>query len=153
MSMKEGWTGRFYEDFEVGDIYQHSIGRTILKTDDFWFTNVTLNTNQIHFNEDYGSRTNYKQPLVNSCFTFNLVQGLTASDLSQNGRILKWENIRMPKPLFHGETVYAESKILEKNDDLDKDYGIIRAATRGVTETGKIVVEFFSTIEVKKNSV
>lgn len=147
-----GWKGRFFEDFAAGDIYQHPIGRTVLTADDVWFTNITLNTNQIHFNDDYGSRTNYKRAVVNSCFTFNLVQGLTSSDLSWNGKVMKWENIRMPNPLFHGETLYAASKILAVEDVQGADYGVIRTATWGVTETGKIVVEFFSTIRVQKRA-
>ena len=150
MAEKAGWQGRFFEDFKMDAVYQHPYGRTMIDTDNIWFTNITLNTNQIHFNDDYASKTAFKKPLVNSCFTFNLVTGMSTIDLSQNGIVLRWKNVRMPKPLFVGETVYAESKVLEKREIPGKNYGIVTTKTRGVTETGKVIMECTSEIMVSK---
>lgn len=151
MSMKEGWKGRYFEDFEEGDVYRHPFGRTVIETDNVWFTNLTLNTNQIHFNNDYASRTNYKKPLVNSCFTLALVNGMSVIDTSQNGMVLEWTNVRMPNPLFVGETVYAETTVLEKRESKSHpDQGIVSVKTRGITAEGKVIMEFNRKIMIYK---
>src|SRR3954463_7810331 len=112
MPLKEGWTGRVYEDFEVGDIYQHPLGRTVLPVDNSWFTLLTQNTNPIHFDRHYAAQTEFGQPLVNSTFTLALVLGLTVADVSQNAVNLGWEEVRMPAPVFEGDTIYAQSEVL-----------------------------------------
>ena len=78
------WRGRFFEDFEIGDVFRSRLGRTITETDNIWFTCLTLNTNQIHFNSPYAERTQFGKPLVNSAFTLALVTGLTVPDTSEN---------------------------------------------------------------------
>lgn len=151
MNRKEGWKGRFFEDFEEGDVYRHPYGRTVIETDNVWFTNLTLNTNQIHFNNDYASRTNYKKPLVNSCFTLALVNGMSVIDTSQNGMVLEWTNVRMPNPLFVGETVYAETTVLEKRESKSRlGQGIVSVKTRGITAEGKVIMEFNRKIMIYK---
>ena len=84
MTIKEGWTGRVYEDFEVGDIYQHPLGRTVLPVDISWFTLLTQNTNPIHFDSAYAEKTEFGKPLVDSTFTLALVTGQSVTDISQN---------------------------------------------------------------------
>lgn len=151
MDKKEGWKGRYFEDFEVGDVYRHPFGRTVIETDNVWFTNLTLNTNQIHFNNDYASRTNYKKPLVNSCFTLALVNGMSVIDTSQNGMVLEWTNVRMPNPLFVGETVYAETTVLDKRESKSRPgQGIVSVKTCGITAEGKIIMEFNRKIMIYK---
>lgn len=151
MSRKEGWKGRFFEDFEEGDVYRHPYGRTVIETDNVWFTNLTLNTNQIHFNNDYASRTNYRKPLVNSCFTLALVNGMSVIDTSQNGMVLEWTNVRMPNPLFVGETVYAETTVLEKRESKSRsEQGIVSVKTKGITAEGKVIMEFNRKIMIYK---
>lgn len=150
MDKKVKLADHFYDDFEVGDIYKHPNGRTIIDTDNIWFSNITLNTNQIHFNEDYAAKTAFQRPLVNSCFTFMLVTGICSDEFSQNSTVLKWTNVKMPKPLFVGETVYAESKVVNKYEDGENEAGIIEAKTRGITETGKVIMEYSSVIKVCK---
>ncbi|HJX82714.1 MAG TPA: MaoC family dehydratase, partial [Candidatus Angelobacter sp.] len=101
MSLKQGWTGRVYEDFEVGDVYQHPLGRTILAADNVWFTLLTQNTNPIHFDHAYAAKTEYKRPLVDSTFTLALVTGQSVTDISQNAMAnLGWDEVRLPNPLF-----------------------------------------------------
>src|SRR5436190_1273577 len=113
MAVKQGWTGRVFEDFEIGDIYEHPLGRTILDADNIWFTCLTMNTNPIHFDGEYAACTEFKKRLVNSCFTLSLVTGQSVTDLTQNAVAnLGWDEVRLPNPLFEGDTVYAKSEVL-----------------------------------------
>ena len=108
------WRGRFYEDFTVGDVFRSRLGRTVTEVDNIWFTCLTLNTNQIHFNTPYSERTQFGKPLVNSAFTLALVTGMTVPDTSENAAAnLQWTDIKLPKPVFAGDTLWAESEILD----------------------------------------
>src|SRR5207302_8163876 len=101
MTVKQGWTGRIFEDFEVGDIYQHPLGRTVIAADNIWFTLLTQNTNPIHFDAAYSAQTEYGKPLVDSTFTLALVTGQSVTDVSQNAMAnLGWDEVRLPNPLF-----------------------------------------------------
>ena len=112
MPVKAGWKGRVYEDFEVGDVYEHPLGRTILAADNSWFTLLTMNTNPIHFDAHYAAATEFQKPLVNSCLTLAIVTGQSVTDLSQNAAAnLAWDEIRLPNPVFEGDTIYAKSEI------------------------------------------
>ncbi len=117
MALKEGWKGRYYEDFEVGDVYRCPFGRTVIEADNVWFTLLTMNTNQIHFNEEYAKRTEFGKRLVDSTFTFALVTGMSVSDLTMNSVAnLGWDEIRLPNPVFEGDTIYEESEVLSKRE-------------------------------------
>ena len=149
MPVKEGWTGRFYEDFEVGDVYRSAIGRTITETDNIWFTLLTNNDNQIHFNSEYAKHTPWGKTLVNSAFTIAVVTGLTVKDVSQNGFALGWERIVLPNPLFNGDTVYAETEVLDiRASQSDERRGIVKVRTRGIQQEGVVVIEFERSIMV-----
>ena len=144
MSAPKEWRGRFYEDFEVGDVFRSRLGRTITETDNIWFTNLTLNTNQIHFNVPYAERTQFARPLVNSTFTLALVLGLTVADTSENAAAnLGWNEVRLPKPVFVGDTLWAESEILEVRESRsNSSVGIVTLRTRGLNQRGEVVIEF-----------
>jgi itaconyl-CoA hydratase len=152
MATKPGWTGRVFEDFEVGDVYEHTLGRTITSADNVWFTCVTMNTNPIHFDAEYASKTEFKKPLVNSCFTLALVTGLSVTDLTVNGVAnLGWDEVRLPHPLFEGDTVYAKSEVLETRESKSRpNVGIVRVKTTGVNQRGKPVIEFLRTFMIWK---
>jgi itaconyl-CoA hydratase len=152
MAIKEGWTGRVYEDFEVGDIYQHPLGRTVLPVDNSWFTLLTQNTNPIHFDRAYSAQTEFGQPLVDSTFTLALVTGQSVIDLSINVMAnLGWDEVRLPNPLFEGETVYSRSEVLDKRESKSRpNVGIVKVKTTGFTENGKVVIEFLRTFMVYK---
>jgi len=152
MGVKQGWTGRVYEDFEVGDVYEHPFGRTIIPADNVWFTCITMNTNPIHFDAAYASKTEFKRPLVNSCFTLALVTGQSVIDLTQNGVAnLGWDEIRLPHPLFEGDTVYSKSEILEKRESKSRPkVGIVKVKTTGMNQDGTPVIEFTRTFMVWK---
>ena len=152
MSIKPGWKGRFYEDFEVGDIYQHPLGRTITESDNTWFTLISMNPNQLHFNKEYGARTVFGRRLVDSTLTLSIVTGLSVSDISQNVLAnLGWDEVRLPNPLFIGDTLYAESRVLEKRKSKSRpNVGIVQFKTRGVNQDGKVVISFKRTIMVYK---
>ncbi len=153
MGLKQGWTGRCFEDFAVGDIYQHPLGRTITETDNIWFTLLTVNPNPIHFDSAYAAQTEFKQPLVDSTFTLALVTGLSVSDLSQNAINLGWEEVRLPAPVYNGDTLYARSEVLHTRESKSQPQrGIVQVKTIGFNQHGKIVIEFKRTIMVYKRA-
>lgn len=152
MPIKEGWRGRFFEDFEVGDIYQHPLGRTVTTTDNIWFTLLTQNTAPIHFDHHYSAQTEFGKPLVDSTFTLALVTGQSVTDISQNVMAnLGWDNVTLPRPVFEGDTVYSQSEVLEKRESKSRpNVGIVRVKTLGYNQDAKVVIEFTRTIMVYK---
>jgi itaconyl-CoA hydratase len=153
MAVKPGWQGRFFEDFEVGDIYRCRMGRTVTENDNIWFTLLTNNTNQIHFNNDYGRRTEFGKCLINSTLTLAIVTGMGVADISENGFALGWEDVKMPHPLFAGDTLYSESEVLDVRESKSKpQWGVIRVKTRGVQQDGRVVIEFLRSIMVYKRA-
>ena len=152
MAIKEGWTGRVFEDFEVGDIYEHPLGRTVTQADNIWFTCVTMNTNPIHFDSEYASRTEFKRPLVNSCFTLALVTGQSVIDLTVNAVAnLGWDEVRLPNPLFEVDTVYARSEVLSVRESKSRPkVGVVTVKTSGLNQHGATVIEFTRTFMIWK---
>jgi itaconyl-CoA hydratase len=152
MPVKPGWTGRVFEDFTVGDVYEHPLGRTLLAADNVWFTCLTMNTNPIHFDAEYSSRTEFGKPLMNSCFTLALVTGQSVTDLTQNAVAnLGWDEVRLPHPVFEGDTIYARSEVLETRESKSRpNAGLVRVKTIGVNQHGTTVIEFKRTFMVWK---
>jgi len=155
MGIKDGWKGRFYEDFDIGDIYKHPLGRTVTNVDNIWFTLLTQNTAPIHFDAHYASKTEFKKPLVDSTFTVALVTGQSVTDISQNVFAnLGWEEIRLPNPVFEGDTIYSESKVLEKRESKSrKNVGIILVETSGYNQDGIVVITFKRRVMVYKKGM
>jgi acyl dehydratase len=150
-TVKEGWVGRFFEDFHVGDIYRCRLGRTITETDNIQFTLLTNNTNQIHFNTHYASRTEFKRPLVNSAMTLSVIAGLGVADISENGFALGWDYIKLPHPVFPGDTLYSESEVVSSRESKSRpEQGIIKVRTRGVNQDGVVVIEYERSVMVWK---
>ena len=151
-SVKPGWEGRYYEDFEVGDVYRSSVGRTITETDNAWFTHLTLNTNQLHFNRHYAERSRWGRLLVNSTFTLALVTGMSVPDVSQNAMAnLGWDEIKLPHPVFVGDTLYAETEVLAKRESKSyPDAGIVKVRTRGINQDGDVVITLVRHVMVYK---
>jgi itaconyl-CoA hydratase len=154
MSIKAGWTGRVYEDFEVGDVYPHPLGRTVLAADNTWFTLLTMNTHPLHFDTNYAARTRFGKPLVNSCLTLSIVTGQSVTDLSQNAVAnLSWTDIQMPHPVFEGDTLYARSEVLETRESKSRpEVGLVRVKTTGVNQDGTTVLEFQRTFMAYKRA-
>ncbi|MCG8382970.1 MAG: MaoC family dehydratase [Gammaproteobacteria bacterium] len=152
MTVKQGWNGRFYEDFEVGDVYHHPLGRTVTSTDNSWFTLLTQNTAAVHFDHHYASQTEFGRPLVNSTFTLSLVTGQTVTDISQNVMAnLSWDEIRLPNPVFEGDTIYSQSEVLDKRESKSRDnVGIVTVKTSGFNQDGVVVITFKRSVMVYK---
>jgi itaconyl-CoA hydratase len=150
MTVHDGWTGRFYEDFTVGDIYRHPLGRTITTTDNIWFTLLTQNTAPLHFDHEYAGRTEFGKPLVNSTLTLALVAGQSVTDVSQNVFAnLGWEKIVLPAPVFEGDTIHSRSEVTGKRPSQSRpSVGLISVQTTGVKQTGETVIEFGRTLLV-----
>ena len=144
MTIKEGWRGRFFEDFVVGDVYEHALGRTITTADNIWFTLLTQNTAPIHFDHQYASLTEFGKPLVNSCLTLSLVTGQSVSDVSQNVMAnLGWDEVRLPHPVFEGDTVHSRSEVLEIRESRSRpNVGIVTVRTTGFNQDGTEVISF-----------
>ena len=151
MNLKPGWEGRVYEDFAVGDAYRHPLGRTITQADNIWFTLLTVNSNPIHFDSAFAAQTEFGRPLVDSTLTLALITGLSVSDLSQNAINLGWDHVRLPHPVFDGDTLYAESEVLEVRESRSRpNMGVVRVKSTGTNQDGVVVIEFERTILVYK---
>ena len=143
--------GRCYEDFEVGAMIRHAVGRTVTSTDNTWFTLLTVNTNPIHFDAFYSAQTEFGKPLVNSTFTLALVTGLSVADISRYAVNLGWDEVRMPAPVFEGDTIYAQSEVLSRRESKSRPHmGLVEIKTTGFKQDGTIVIEFRRTILVYK---
>jgi len=145
-----GWRGRFFEDFVVGDIYVHPLGRTISSTDNSWFTLLTQNTSPLHFDHYYAAQTEFGQPLVNSCLTLALVTGQSVTDISQNVMAnLGWDDVRLPHPVFEGDTIYSESEVLQVRESKSRqNVGVVTVRTTGYNQHGETVISFQRTVLV-----
>ena len=143
---------RYFEDFEEGEVIRHAMGRTITDADNMWFTHVTVNTNQIHFNATVGQTSEFGAMLVNSCFTIALVTGLTVPDISQNAVAnLGWDEVRLPAPVYVGDTIWAESIVLEARPSSSRPAaGIVRVGTRGLNQRGETVISFKRTAMIHR---
>jgi acyl dehydratase len=138
---KRGWEGRYFDDFVAGDVYRSRLGRTITEADNTHFTLLTNNTNQIHFNENFASRTEFGRTVVNSALTLAVVAGLAVVDTSENGFALGWDEIRLPNPLFAGDTLYAESEVLETRASRSRPgWGVVKVRQRGIKQDGTVVI-------------
>ena len=152
MAVQKGWQGRFFEDFEVGDVYEHPLGRTVTTTDNLWFTLLTQNTAPIHFDHHYSAGTEFGRPLVDSTFTVALVTGQSVTDVSQNAIAnLGWDDVRLPAPVFEGDTIYSRSEVREKRESRSRPHaGIVSVETTGYNGEGTVVITFSRTVMVYK---
>ncbi|HUG15032.1 MAG TPA: MaoC family dehydratase [Thermomicrobiales bacterium] len=144
MTIKPGWQGRFFEDFMVGDVYQHPGGRTLTEVDNTWFTLLTMNTHPLHFDAEYGKQTEFGRCLINSTLTLSIVVGMSVTDVSLNAVAnLGWDEVRLPHPLFAGDTLYAESEVLATRESRSRsNAGIVTVRTRGFNQHGDLVIDF-----------
>jgi acyl dehydratase len=144
--------GNYFEDFAIGQVYQHPLGRTIYDADNVWFTLLTMNTNELHFNADFASRTEHRRELVNSGLTVAMLLGISVSDISQNAVAnLGWNEIRLVAPVFVGDTLYGESVVTGLRESKSKPYaGIVSCFTRGLNQDGTEVLNFERTVMIYK---
>jgi acyl dehydratase len=144
--------GRYYEDFVVGDVYEHRPGRTITETDNTWFTLLTMNTHPLHFDQEYAKASEFGRCIVCSPLTVALLVGMSVTDVSQKAIAnLGWREIRMPAPVFAGDTLYAESEVLEMRESASRPTaGLVTVRTIGKNQDGRIVCSFERTILVAK---
>ena len=144
--------GRYYEEFEVGDVYEHRPGRTISEADNTWFTLLTMNNHPLHFDAVYAAKSEFGKPLVNSCLTLSIVVGMSVSDVSYKAiGNLGWNDIKLTAPVFAGDTLYAESEVLAKRESQSRPtQGIVTVRTRGLNQAGEVVISYERTILVPK---
>lgn len=153
MTIKQGWVGRYFEDFQVGDVYRSRLGRTITDADNIMFTLLSNNTNQIHFNSEYARQTGFDKMLVNSIVTLAVVAGLGVIDVSENGFALGWDQILLPNPVFAGDTLYAEQRVVETRESKSRPkQGIVKVRTLGVKQDGTVVIDYVRSVMVWKRA-
>jgi itaconyl-CoA hydratase len=147
-----GWRGRFLEDFQVGDVYEHPLGRTVTAADNIWTTLLTQNTNPIHFDSVYAAQTEFGRRLVDSTFTIALITGQSVTDVSQNAMAnLGWDKVRMPNPVFEGDTIYSSSRVLSVRESKSRpNVGIVMVETTGYNQRGETVMVFERTMMIFK---
>lgn len=153
-SIASGWHGRFFEDFEVGEIYKHPYGRTVTETDGVWLTNITMNLNPMHFNEPYAASTEFGERLVNGLVVIAIAVGLSVIDVSQNSTAnLGYDNVRHTAPVFHGDTIFVESEVIEKRESESRDkVGIVSTELRAYNQKDEQVLELERTNMILKRS-
>jgi len=144
--------GRYYEGFEVGDVYEHRPGRTVTETDNIWFTNLTMNTHPVHFDYAYARKSEFGKPLVNSALTLAMVAGMSVSDTSQKAIAnLGWDKIKLTSPVFAGDTLYAESEVLAKRESKSRPtQGIVTIKTTGKKDDGTVFMTYERSFLVPK---
>jgi acyl dehydratase len=136
--------GRHYEDFEVGDVYEHRPGRTLNEADNTWFTLLTMNQHPLHFDAVYAAGTEFKRPLVNSCLTLAIVTGMSVADVSQKAIAnMGWSKVELTAPVFAGDTIYAESEVIAKRESRSRaHHGIVTVRTTGKKADGTVFMTF-----------
>ena len=144
--------GRYLEDFKVGDVYEHRPGRTISESDNTWFTLLTMNQHPLHFDAKYAAKSEFGQLLVTSCLTLSIIAGMSVSDVSQKTIAnLGWDTVRMPAPVFNGDTLYAESEVLTIRESKSRPtQGIVSIKTIGKNQNGIEVISFERTMLIPK---
>jgi itaconyl-CoA hydratase len=144
--------GRYYEEFVVGDVYEHRPGRTITETENTWFTLLTMNQHPIHFDSEYAKHSEFGRCIVASPFTVSLLVGMSVSDVSQKAIAnLGWTDIKLTHPVFAGDTLYGESEVLEKRESKSRpDAGIVSVRTIGKNQDGVVVCTFDRTMLVQR---
>lgn len=144
------YTGRFFEDFTVGDIYYHPMGKTVTQADNQIYTLATQNTSKTHLDVNFAKQTEFGVPLMNSTFVLALVTGQSTIDLSFNVYAnLGWDTVRMPNPVFEGDTIYSRSKVLAVRQSKSKpSVGIVTVATEGFNQDSTIVISYERTFMV-----
>lgn len=140
--------GRYFEDFEVGDVYEHRPGRTITEADNIWFSLLTNNQHPLHSDSEYGKKSEFGQCLVDSCITLSVVTGLSVSDVSAKAVAnLGWDRVKLLAPVFAGDTIYAESEVLEKRASKSRpNQGIVTVRSTGKKGDGTVCITFERTL-------
>jgi acyl dehydratase len=145
--------GKYYEELVVGQHIRHTLGRTITEMDNTLFSALTMNPQPLHLNEDFASHTQFGQRIVNGIFTLGLTVGLTVSDLTEGTVVanIAYDRVVYPSPVFHGDTLYVETDILEKRESRSHpEYGIVRFKHTGRKPDGTVVIEMERTVMVLK---
>lgn len=141
--------GKYFEDLHVGQQFRHPLGRTISEADNLLFSALTMNTQPLHINEDFASRTSFGRRIVNGIFTLGLVVGLSVGELTEGTIVanLSYERVSHPNPVFHGDTLYAESEVLDLRPSRSRpECGIVRLKQTGRNQNGEVVIELERTV-------
>ena len=134
--------GLYFEEFSVGQTFQHPIRRTVTEADNVFFTAMTHNPAQLHLDEEYGKTTEFGQRIVNSLFTLGLMIGISVHETTLGTTVanLGMDEVKFPKPLFHGDTIHVESEVLELRESKSRpDNGLVLFLHRAINQRGEVV--------------
>ena len=148
-------TGKYFDDLEVGMTINHSLGRTITEMDNVLFNALTMNNQPLHLNEDFSAKTQFGKRIVNGIFTLGVVIGITVNELTAGTIVanLGYESVEHPRPVFHGDTIYVETQVLEKRTSRTKpDRGIVKLKHLGKNQSGEVICEVERTVLFLKRS-
>jgi acyl dehydratase len=137
-------TGKYFDELEIGQVFVHTAGRTVSEMDNMLFCALTLNSQPVHVNADFAARTEFHQRIVNGIFTLGLVVGLSVHDLTEGTIVanLGYDKINHPNPVFHGDTIYAQSEVISKRESASRpNAGVVRLKQTGRKQDGTVVVE------------
>lgn len=148
--------GRYFDDLTIGDVIEHSLGRTITEMDNVLFSALTMNTQPLHLNEDYAQKhSEFGRRIVNGIFTLGLAVGITVPELTEGTLVanLGYAHVVHPHPLFHGDTLYVTTEVVEKRDSHSRpNQGIVRFRHVGRNQDGVVVIEFERTALMRKRA-
>lgn len=136
--------GHYFEEFEVGQTFQHGITRTITEADNVWFSALTHNPAPLHLDAEYMKQSEFGRPIVNSCLTLGFMVGISVGDTTVGTTVanLGWDEVRFPHPLFHGDTIRVETEVLELRDSRSRpENGIVIFAHRAYNQDNALVGE------------
>jgi itaconyl-CoA hydratase len=147
-----GSIGRYLEDFVVGDVYEHFPGRTITESDNINFSLMTMNFHPMHCDSAFAAKSEFGKPLVNSGLSLAVVLGMTVNDVSGKAIAnLGWSEIKLTAPVFPGDTLYAESEVLEKRESKSRPtQGIVTVRTTGRKQDGTVFMTFVRSVLIPK---
>ena len=141
--------GKYFDEINVGMKIRHSLGRTVTETDNILFNALTMSTQPLHLNADFASKTVFGKPIVHGLLTLGIVVGITIGELTEGTIVanLSYEKVNHPRPVFHGDTIYVETEVLEKRESKSNpDQGIVRMRHIGKNQHGEIVCEVERTV-------
>lgn len=147
--------GKYYDELKKGMMFQHSLGRTITEADNVFFNALTMNTQPLHLNDDFSRNTQFGKRIVNGILTLGMIIGLTVGDLTEGTIVanLGYEKVYHPGPVFHGDTIYVETEVLEMRESQSKkDRGIVKLRHLGRNQNGEIICEVERTVLFLKSN-
>mgnify|MGYP003586172324 CR=1 FL=1 len=135
--------GKYFEELTIGQKFRHQAGRTVTETDNVWFSCLTMNPQPLHVDFHAAAQAEFGKPLVNSLFTLGVAVGLSVGETTLGTTVgnLGFEKVEFPKPVFHGDTIYSETEVVDKRESRSRpQWGIVTFVHRALNQHGEVVM-------------